>query len=368
MRSFHCFLSGRFRKQNDQTGAFLPASAGSWFDLRDPALPHVFVIEKPRVEMRERIGSSTLLIIRSVSKVALLISMLAFAGNTERDKLTTITAPGGVIDVFIAREEGAAAREDLIGWVNAASKSVAKYFGRYPVPYVAVRITTSDGRGVHDGRTFGSPAALITISVGRKTTPVDLKEDWTMTHEMVHLAFPAVAERHHWIEEGTATYVEPIARVQSGILEPSKMWSDLIRDLPQGLPRPGDRGLDVTHTWGRTYWGGALFCLLTDVEIHKRTHNQKGLEDALRGILAAGGNITEDWPLQRVLRVGDEATGTRVLENLYEEMKDKPETVNLASLWRELGIQRLENGDISVDDDAPLASVRKAITAGKGSS
>ena len=317
--------------------------------------------------MRERIGSSTLLIIRNVSKVALLTSMLAFASDAGGDKLTTIMAPGGLIDVFTAREEGAATREDLIGWVNAASKSVATYFGRYPVPHVAVQITASEGRGVHNGRTFGSPVALITISVGRKTTLADLKADWTVTHEMVHLAFPSVTERHHWIEEGTATYVEPIARVQSGILEPSEMWSDLIRDLPQGLPREGDGGLDRTHTWGRTYWGGALFCLEADVKIHRRTHNQKGLEDALRGILAAGGNITQDRSLERALRVGDEATGTRILENLYEDMKDKPVTVNLTSLWKELGIQRSQNGDISFIDDAPLASVRKSITAGTDS-
>jgi hypothetical protein len=103
------------------------------------------------------------------------------------------------------------------------------------------------------------------------------------------------------------------------------------------------------------------------VEIHQRTHNKKGLEDALRGILAAGGNITEDWPLERALRVGDEATGTRVLENLYKDMKDKPVTVNLTSLWKELGIQRSQNGDISFIDDAPLASVRESITAGTDS-
>jgi hypothetical protein len=40
--------------------------------------------------MRERIGSSTLLIIRNVSKVALLTSMLAFASDAGGDKLTTI--------------------------------------------------------------------------------------------------------------------------------------------------------------------------------------------------------------------------------------------------------------------------------------
>jgi hypothetical protein len=51
-----------------------------------------------------------------------------------------------------------------------------------------------------------------------------------------------------------------------------------------------------------------LFCFLADVQIRQRTHNQKGLEDALRGILAADGNITENWPLNRALKVGDEAT------------------------------------------------------------
>jgi hypothetical protein len=88
-------------------------------------------IEKTGVGMRERIGLSALLIIRSVSKVVLLTSMLAIANDAGSDKLTTIMAPGGVIDAFTAREEGVAAREDLIGWVNAASKSVSTYFGRY---------------------------------------------------------------------------------------------------------------------------------------------------------------------------------------------------------------------------------------------
>ena len=170
--------------------------------------------------------------INALSKVALLTYVLAFSRGTG-SKPTTIMAPGGRIDVFVSGEGGAVTQEDLIGWVSAASNSVSTYFGRYPVPHVEVRITTAEGRGVRHGRTFGSPTR-ITISVGRDTTVADLKRDWIMTHEMVHLAFPSVPERHHWIEEGTATYVEPIARVQAGILSPSQMWSDLIRDLPQG--------------------------------------------------------------------------------------------------------------------------------------
>jgi hypothetical protein len=105
-----------------------------------------------------------------------------------------------------------------------------------------------------------------------------------MTHELVHLAFPDVAEDHHWIEEGIATYVEPIARVQIGDLTPERIWTDMLRDMPKGEPQPFDQGLDHTHTWGRTYWGGALFCLLADVRIRQETNNRTGLQDALRGI------------------------------------------------------------------------------------
>jgi len=306
-------------------------------------------------------ASSYLIKGSAISKALLLTSVLAFS-SASGNQPTTIMASGGRIDVFVSNQTVALTHEDLMAWVGAAAKSVSTYYGRFPVDHVEVRIITTEGRGVRNGRTFGSPVPLIRISIGRDTTPAELKDDWTMTHEMVHLAFPSVSEKHHWIEEGIATYVEPIARVQSGTLDPGKMWGDVIRDLPQGLPGPGDRGLDVSHTWGRTYWGGALFCFLADLEIRQKTHNQTGLEDALRGILAAGGNITQDWPLERALRVGDEATRTTVLQDLYQKMGEAPMMVDLNRKWQDLGVRRSQNGDVSFSEDAPLAALRKAIT------
>jgi len=50
--------------------------------------------------MRKSIRPSVLLIITSLSKLALLTAMLAFAGDSEGSKATTIGAPGGRIDVF----------------------------------------------------------------------------------------------------------------------------------------------------------------------------------------------------------------------------------------------------------------------------
>jgi hypothetical protein len=144
------------------------------------------------------------------------------------------------------------------------------------------------------------------------------------------------------------------------------MWHDVVRDLPQGEPAPGDEGLDHTHTWGRTYWGGAMFCLIADVRIRQQTHNQKGLQDALRGILAAGGNITQDWDIERALAVGDKATATTVLVDLYHQMRDQPDPIDLPSLWKQLGIERAANGSIQFDPHAPLADIREAITRREG--
>src|SRR5260370_6894272 len=110
--------------------------------------------EKPGVGMRERIGSSALLTISRLLKLVLLTSMLAFGSDTGSGKPTTIVAPGGLIDVFAVREEIAVARADLIGWVSAASKSVATYFGRHPVPPAPVRITTTATPALHNCTTF----------------------------------------------------------------------------------------------------------------------------------------------------------------------------------------------------------------------
>jgi predicted metalloprotease with PDZ domain len=185
-----------------------------------------------------------------------------------------------------------------------------------------------------------------------------------LTHEMVHLTFPSVSEDHHWIEEGIASYVEPFARMQAGNLQATRVWGDMMRDMWQGLPREGDEGLDRTHTWASTYWGGALFCLMADVKIRQQTKNKKGLQDALRGIMNAGGNVAQDWDLRRALQVGDKATGTHVLEELYERMRDKPLPVDLDSLWKQLGVER-QDGITRFREDAPWAPIRRSINAGK---
>jgi hypothetical protein len=279
----------------------------------------------------------------------------------------TIRIGGATINVTFTSGGLDIATPRVILWISSAVRAVANYYGRFPIRHAKVRIIPVVGRrGVLYGHTWADHDNVFTdVYVGEYTQPADLDNDWVMTHEMVHYAFPSVGHEHHWIEEGLATYVEPIARFEAGDLDAETVWDELVQGLPKGLPQSGDHGLDHTHTWGRTYWGGAIFCLLADVRIHQQTHNRYGLRDALRAIVADNGDIEKQWPLVRAFQVGDQAVGVPVLERLYNQMKAAPFTPDLPHLWHELGVQA--TGDVvEFNDNAPMSDVRKAIASNPG--
>jgi hypothetical protein len=256
--------------------------------------------------------------------------------------------------------------DEVVHWIENAAHSVTVYYGRFPIARQRILVVPVEGeKGIVQGTSWGDMdgfPGFTRIRLGQHTTAKDMSEDWVITHELVHMAFPSLPDDQHWMEEGLATYIEPVARVQAGNLQAKQIWRDMMDGMPKGEPGPDDRGMDRTHTWGKTYWGGALFCLTADVEIRKQTGNRKGLQDALRAIVAAGGTIDKDWPLQQALEIGDRATGTKVLVTLYSEWSMAPVRVDLDRLWSDLGVSRDGTG-IAFDPKAPLAKIRESITA-----
>ena len=296
-------------------------------------------------------------------RAILLISVLAVLrpATMRAGEVRSLKVGGATVDVTLPNEQLNVSRDDLMTWVQRAADAVTIYYGLFPVKHVTLKISADDHGRVHHGVTYPEGGGLIEISVGKQTERQDLMTDWMLTHEMIHLAFPSMPRRQHWIEEGISVYVEPVARVQAGQLSVEEMWFETLRDMHQGEPGEGDKGLDRTHTWGRTYWGGAMFCLMADVRIRRQTQNRKGLQDALRAVLEKGGIITEDWPIERALQVGDEATGTTVLMDLYREMKEQPDPMDLSELWKKLGIA-MDGKTVKFNPSAPDAAIREAIT------
>jgi hypothetical protein len=275
----------------------------------------------------------------------------------------TLSSGGGSIEITFQTGDFDAGADAVRKWISNAAQAVSVYFGRFPVPLTRIAVRPVPERsGIFNAVTYPDTPPRTRIAVGQLTSSADFDDDWTLTHELSHLAFPNVPRQHHWMEEGMATYVEPVARVQTGNLTPERIWADMVRDMPKGVPAPNSAGLDQTRSWANTYWGGAVFCLLADVQYRQRSRNQRGLQHALRGILAAGGNIQEEWPVERAFDVADKAVGVPVLSELYARMKDTAVPTDLPDLWRRLGISAVGRG-VEFHKDAELAAIRQAITA-----
>jgi len=265
---------------------------------------------------------------------------------------------GATIDLAV--ESGSLPRDlpRLRTWVGGAAAAVSTYYGRFPVDRALV-LAVPQAAGFH-GKAMGGGGAAVLLQMVPGADLADPGIDWQATHEMIHLAVPELPRDQIWLSEGLATYVEPLARSMTGELSPASVWGDLVRGLPKGQPGPGDRGLDRTHSWGRTYWGGALFAFVADLEIRKATDNRQSLMTALRGALVAGADARVQWPVEKFLTACDHATGTTVLIDLYRRMATHPVTVDLQAIWRELGVS-LSADRVDLDPRAPLAAIRRSM-------
>lgn len=273
-----------------------------------------------------------------------------------------LSVGGGEISVVFADGAVGLDRDRVRAWIRRSAIAVSTYFGRFPVRRFALLVIAGDGRHLGPATTYGYDGSATSVHVGRGVDDAAFRDDWVMVHEMIHLALPDVPRRSNWLLEGNATYVEPIARAQVGLTTPQAVWRWAVDDMGKGQPGPGDRGLDHTHTWGRTYWGGAMYWLMAEVAIHERTAGRYSLQDALRAINRATGGNTGFRSVEQVAQAGDAAVGVDVLASLYRQMKDRPVRVDLDGILKRMGISELD-GEIVFDDHAPLAAWRRSITA-----
>ncbi|MEO8360440.1 MAG: hypothetical protein ABI672_10455 [Vicinamibacteria bacterium] len=275
----------------------------------------------------------------------------------------TIELPGGRIDVAIGPGPHGVTEDDIVQWVREGALDVTSLLGRLPLQRLQIIVGRGGPYAIGSAVTMGMGGGSIFVVVGERTRKADLLRDWVMTHEMLHVALPNLGFRQRWMEEGLSTYLEPLLRARRGRYDTTQMWGEFVRAMPQGLPKDGDEGLDRTAAWGRTYWGGALFWFQVDLEIRRRTDGRRSLDDVLRAVMNDGGNVAVRWDLARLGSVAKSATGTTVLRDTYDEWSTRAVTPDLGAIWVSLGIKSDKAERITFDDTAPIARLRRDMTA-----
>ncbi|QQS11865.1 MAG: hypothetical protein IPK81_20360 [Rhodospirillales bacterium] len=333
----------------------LPGVAVPALDLAIATAPgHVFAAGLPETAGVWRVRGQTL---RFVGYTAL--GRVALQRVPVPSPATSAGRPAH-IDLAILDGALAVTPAELALWTRRTAEMTAGYWGGFTVErMLLVALPTAGRRGIGYGRTVPGAGMTVIVQVGSASTPANLQDDWVLPHEFVHSGMPFLRGAA-WLMEGAATYVEPITRARAGWRTEASVWREWIDSMPRGLA-----ALDAGLAGGSPYWGGALFLLLTDIEIRRATSGAKGIEDCLRGARDRGGVLapTERWPLAAYVEACDAALGAPVMAGMVARHLGASRRVDLAALWRDLGV-RADGDGVAFDDTAPLAAIRLSIVMG----
>ena len=268
----------------------------------------------------------------------------------------------GVLQVAILDGVPEASRTTLIDWVRRTAEAQANYWQGFTARQMLLGLVPAGSRrGVGYGRTVPGGGVTVMVQVGAEVDTRRLFNDWVLTHELIHTGMPFVRGRSTWFMEGAATYVEPIIRARAGWKTEEEVWREWVESMPQGA---GAFTIGLANASGRqNYWGGATFMLLADLAIRRATLGGKGLEDCLGGALWNGLDGSLRVGLDEYAAACDRATGTTAMASLIERHVARAEPVDLAALWRDLGISMV-GGRVVLDDRAPGTRWRKMIVMG----
>src|SRR6202034_3713579 len=108
-------------------------------------------------------------------------------------------------------------------------------FGRFPVASSIFVVPVDGADEVVFGRVMSLAGASAALLVGHDTRLAQFHNDWVSVHELFHLGTPSFVGEGHWLEEGLATYYEPVLRERAGWMREAELWQHFAREMPRGL-------------------------------------------------------------------------------------------------------------------------------------
>jgi hypothetical protein len=256
-------------------------------------------------------------------------------------------------------------------WIRGAAAGVASVVGEFPeVPLeVRVEIVRRGGRDpVVFGQAIGRGSPVVRLLLRADADDASLSRDWVAVHELLHLAMPPIRVEDAWLSEGWATWYGEVLRARGGLQTEEEAWTEILLGFERGRRGGGDRTLreesrllHSRHAYMRVYWGGAAVALLLDAGL-RRGPEGRSLDDALREMRERERGDDGEVPAEEWMARLDAWLGRPLFSRTVAPCLGSPEFPPVEPLLRELGVS-LAEGRARLDDGAPAAGIRRAMTA-----
>ena len=156
---------------------------------------------------------------------------------------SSVEVGGATLDVTLLGQPVKMGDAAVVEWVRGAAGCVASLYGHFPVAATIFVDPVPGADQVVFGRVMSLTGASVVLLFGADTRAESAHADWVVVHELFHLSSPSFVREGHWLEEGLATYYEPILRTRAGWLTEEELWRDFVRQMPRGPAqgrRPGE--------------------------------------------------------------------------------------------------------------------------------
>ncbi len=291
-----------------------------------------------------------------------------------RFPVESLAVAGGTLEVArLGGEEMTASPEGVRRWLDSAGRAAATILGELPVRRLQVLLVPTGGRGGREPVFFGATSrgggAGVVLFVNAQADDDALLTDWVAPHELSHFALPVVPDADAWLSEGFVTYYAEVGRARVGLRSETEAWARLASGCARGRPDDASgtlaeqsAAMHETHAYQRVYWGGAALALWADVEIRRATRDRASLDAALRELARCCRRPGLALRAQELLRRVSPGAGGRVLERIADAVLGREELPPIEETLARLGVRGAADGSVHLDDTAPDAAIRRAIT------
>jgi hypothetical protein len=204
-------------------------------------------------------------------------------GNNEPQKQSAILA-NPVAQQFrihgLSRFTGA--QKDLLRqWLKEGVKATRQTLGDYPRRLELYVYPKPSDQPVPWAHTRRDANESIHFYVDTRFTLHDFISDWTIYHELAHLAIPYVGEQYAWFSEGFASYM------QYQTMHEDKLLSEPLKQLYHNKIAPhlsrfnvGENAASVAtklmekRNYPAAYWGGSWYFVMADQQLQNK-HNMR---------------------------------------------------------------------------------------------
>ena len=252
-------------------------------------------------------------------------------------------------------------------WIARGASASSRLFGQLPVRRALVIAVPADRAGPGFGMALRGGGPAVVIFLDRHVTRESLANDWTATHELLHLGVPRLPPEDAWLFEGLASYYTEVVRARAGSISPARAYQHLLEGFERGRSNESSLSLrdessqmHERRSFYRVYWAGAALAFLTDVEA-RRTSGPT-LDSALQAFAACCAASEEDWNAERVLAHLDRSLGAPHFTEQARRWLDRREFPALDGVLRSLGVAPGPRGE-AIFGPALNAAIRDAIMA-----